>query len=177
MDALEVSVSRVIACLTKSLEACLHKSANAAAKNSLLTEEVGFGLGAERGLKKACSCTAYCKTVSKCHIKSLTGVILLNSYKARSTLACLIFASDGVTGSLGSYHCNIDKLRRLDASEMNVEAVSEHKHIALFKVRLDILLIHICLKLIVDKNHNNVGFFCSLGSGINLKALLLCLSP
>ena len=61
MDALKVSVSRVIACLTQSLEACLHKSANAAAKNCLLTEEVGFGLGAERGLKKACSCTAFAR--------------------------------------------------------------------------------------------------------------------
>ena len=58
MDALEVSISRIIACLTKSLEACLHQCAYTAAKNCLLTEEVCLCLGTEGCLKNTCSCAA-----------------------------------------------------------------------------------------------------------------------
>ncbi len=50
MDALEVSVSRIVASLNQSLETSLHQSANAAAENCLLAEEVGLGLGTEGGL-------------------------------------------------------------------------------------------------------------------------------
>ena len=43
-----------------------------------------------------------------------------------------------------------DVYKRQDASEVDVKAMSEHKHVALFQIWLDVFLVHICLKLIVD---------------------------
>ena len=60
---------------------------------------------------------------------------------------------------------------------MNVEAVSKHQHVALFQVRLDIFLVHISLQLIVDQDHDDICFFCSLCCGIYFKALCLSLCP
>ena len=101
----------------------------------------------------------------------------MNSNEAGNTLTNLIFASYCVTGSLGSNHCNVNVSRRNNLLEVNVEAVSEHKHIACFEVRLDVVLVESSLLLVVDKNHNDVSLFCSFGSCIYFKALCLCFSP
>src|SRR5699024_1118733 len=74
-------------------------------------------------------------------------------------------------------HGNVHVLGRSDASEMNVESVSEHQHVALFQIRLDILLIHISLQLIVDQNHDDIRSLCGLCSCVNLKSLFLSLRP
>ena len=58
---------------------------------------------------------------------------------------------------------------------MNVEAVSKHQHVALFEIRLNILLVHIRLQLIVDQNHNDIRPLRCLGIGLNRNALLLSL--
>ena len=82
-----------------------------------------------------------------------------------------------MTGSLRSNHRNVNVFRRNDAAEVNVEAVREHQHIAFLKVRLNALLVQLCLKLIIDKNHNDVSLLRSLGSCVNLKACVLSLLP
>ena len=86
VNTLEISVSGVVACLNEGLKACLHKSANAAAKDSLLTEEVGLGLGAEGGLKNACACAADAESVCKADLKCITGCILMNCDKTRNAV-------------------------------------------------------------------------------------------
>ena len=86
VDALEVSVSRIVASLNQGLETSLHQSAYAAAKNSLLTEEVSLSLSTEGGLQKTCSCAADTKAICQSFLQSLAGVILLYSYQTRSTL-------------------------------------------------------------------------------------------
>ena len=67
-----------------------------------------------------------------------------------------------MSGSLGSDHGNINVLGRYDTSEMNIETMCKHKHVAFLKVWLDVFLIHICLKLIIDQDHNDVCLFCRL---------------
>ena len=42
VDTLKVSISWIITCLAKCFKTCLHKCANTAAKNRLLTKEVCF---------------------------------------------------------------------------------------------------------------------------------------
>ena len=60
---------------------------------------------------------------------------------------------------------------------MNVEAVSEHQHVALFQIRLDIFFVQLCLLFIIDQDHDNVSLLCSFRRGKDFKALLLCSLP
>ena len=39
--------------------------------------------------------------------------------------------------------------------------MGKHKHVALLEVGLNIVFIHIRLKLIINKNHDNIGFFAA----------------
>ncbi len=101
----------------------------------------------------------------------------MNGYKTGNTLTCLILTSYSVSGTLGRYHCYIHILRRCDAAKVYIKSVSEHKHIARLQIRLNILLIKISLKLIIDQYHDDISFLGSLGCGIYLEALRLSLSP
>ena len=58
--------------------------------------------------------------------------------------------------SLRSDHGNINVLRRYDTSEMNIEAMSKHQHVAFFQVRLDIFFVQSSLLLIIDQDHDDV---------------------
>ena len=177
VDALEVSVSRIITRLNEGLEACLHKSGNAAAQNCLLTEEIGLCLGLIGSLKKSGACSADGKTVCQRKILCLAGVILLHSDQARSTLSCNIFGTDRMAGCLRSDHGNVNILRRNDAAVMDVEAMSEHEHIAFFQVRLDIFAVQLSLLLIIDQDHDDIRLLRSLSCCINFKALFFCPLP
>ena len=46
-------------------------------------------------------------------------------------------------------------------SEVDIEAMCEHQHIAFIQVWFNVFFVHICLQLIVDQNHNDVCLFCS----------------
>jgi hypothetical protein len=177
VDALEVSVSRVIASLAQCLETSLHQSADTAAQNSLFTEQVGLSLGAECGFQNAGSCAADCQTISQCQILCLAGSILLYSNQARNALACLIFRTNGVSRSLRSDHGNVNICRRNDLTEVDCETVSEHQHIARFQVRCNVLLVHCCLLFIIDQNHDDVSLLCGLCCGEYFEALCLSLCP
>ena len=48
------------------------------------------------------------------------------------------------------------------AAEVLFETVSEHKHIARFKIWFDFVLVQVSLLFIVDKNHDDVSLLCSL---------------
>ena len=177
MDALKVRVSRVVACLNQRLEAGLHQSANAAAENCLLAEEVGLGLGTERGLQNACSCAADTECICEADVPSVARCILLDRDEARYALACLILTSDRVTRALRRDHDDVDVLRRLDAAEVNVKAVCKCQGLALGQVRLNALFVQCSLLFIVDENHDDVRSLCSLGACHDLEALCLGLCP
>ena len=177
MDALEVCVSGVIACLDQSLVACLHQSADTAAEDSLLTEQVGLGLGAEVGLQNTSACAADAQCICQTDIPCVAGSILLNSDQAGYALAYLVLGTYGVAGALGSDHDNVNVLGGLDAAEVDVEAVCKSQSLALGQVGLDALLVELCLLLVVDEDHNDISNLCSLCSGHNLETLLLGLCP
>ena len=82
-----------------------------------------------------------------------------------------------MTGALRSNHNNIYILRGLNATEMNVKAVSESKGFALGKVGLDAFLIKLSLFFVVNKNHNNISLSRRFSRGHNGKTLRLSLSP
>ena len=62
-------------------------------------------------------------------------------------------------------------------SEVDSETMSEHQHVALFQVWLDIFFVHCSLFLIVDQDHDDISLFCSLSSGIYFESLCLCFCP
>ena len=137
MDTLKVCVSLIIACLNKCLKSSLHKRTYTAAENCLLTKEICLCLCSEGCLKDTCSCTTDSECISECKVKSLTCCILMYGNKTRNTLTCLILTSYCMARSLRSYHCYINALRWNNLSEMDVETMSEHKHVARLKIRLD----------------------------------------
>ena len=177
VNAFEVSVSRVITSFAQSFETSLHQGTNAAAQNSLFTEQVGFCFGTECGFQNAGSCTADSQTISQCQILSLAGCVLLYSNEARNALACQIFRTNGVTRSLRSDHGNVNVCRRNDLTEVDRKAVSEHQHIARFQIRCNVLLVHCCLLFIIDQNHDDVSLLCSFCCGEYFEALCLSLCP
>ena len=77
-----------------------------------------------------------------------------------------------MTGSLGSDHGNVNVSGRNDASEVDIEAMSKHQHIAGLKIGRYIPFIHICLLFIVYQDHYDISLFCSFSRGIYIKALL-----
>ena len=177
MDALKICISRVIPCFHKGLESCLHQSSNAAAQDSLLTEQIGFRLGLEGRLKKTSSCSADCKAIGKRQVLCLSGIILLDSDQAWGSSSSLIFRPDRVPRSLRRDHGHIDVCRRNDTAIVNIEPVCKHQHVAFLQVRCDVLLVHGCLFLIIDQDHNDICTLCCLRSRVDLKSLLLCLLP
>ena len=177
MDTLKICISRVVSGFAQSLKSSLHQGAYTAAENCLLTEQVCFGLSSEGCLQKTSSCSADSKAVSQCSVQSFSGVILLNSNQARSSFASLILASYCVARCFRSDHSYIYVLRRYDLSEVDSETMSEHQHVALFQVWLDIFFVHCSLFLIVDQDHNDISLFCSLSSGIYFESLCLCFCP
>ena len=177
MDTLEVSVSRIVTSFNQSLETSLHQGTNTAAQYSLLTEQVSLCLSSESCLQNAGSCAADTQSISQSHILCFACVILLNSYQTRNTLACLILGTYSMSRSLRSDHGNVNEFRRFDASEVDVETMSEHQHIALFQVRLDIFFVQLSLFLIVDQDHDDISQLCSLCCCVNFEALCFSFSP
>ena len=55
--------------------------------------------------------------------------------------------------------------------------MSEHQHIALFQVGLDVVLVQISLLLIIDQDHDDVSTLCSFCSGEYFEPLCLSLCP
>ena len=54
---------------------------------------------------------------------------------------------------------------------MNIETMCKHQHVAFFKVRFNVFLVHICLQFIVDQDHDDICLLCSFCCCINLEAL------
>ena len=177
MDTFKVSVSGIISGFHQCFKACLHQCAYTAAEYCLLSEQVGFRLGTEGSFQHACSGAADTQRISQRHILCLSCKVLLYRYQTGNTLAFLIFAAYRMSRSFGSDHGNIHIGRRYDTSEMDVETMCKHQHIALFQIRRNVLFIKLCLFFIVDQNHNDIGLLCSFCSCKHFKALLLCPAP
>ena len=177
MDALEVCISGIVTSLNQCLETSLHQSTYTTAQNSLFTKQIRLGLSSESSLQNTCSCAADTQCISQCQILSLTGCILLYGDQTGNTLTCLVLTPYSMSGTFGSDHGNINVLGRYDTSEMNIETMGEHQHIALFQVGLDVILVQISLLLIIDQDHDDVSTLCSFCSGKYFKSLCLSLCP
>ena len=182
MDTLKVCHLGLVACVYESFKSSLHKLGYAAAKNCLLTKEVGFSFLSEGGFKDTCSACTDTASVCESVVLSLTGVVLVYSDERRNALALLVLCSNGVTGALGSYHDNIDVLLGLNEAVVDIEAVSEHKNVAVLHVRSNLSVVNVSCKLIGNEHHNDVCSLCCILNLHNLEVGVLlsescCLLP
>ena len=177
MDTFEVSISRIISSFHQCLKACLHQCAYTAAKYCLLAEQVCLCLCPEGRLQYACPCSADTCRISKRFIQCLSGRILLYRNQTGNALSNLIFTSHRMSRSLRSDHGHIHVLRRYDLSEMNIESVGKHEHVPFFQIRLNVLLVHGSLLLIIDQDHDDIRLLRRLCRGKYFKSLLHCLGP
>ena len=177
VDTFKVRVSGIVASFYKRFKACLHKRANAAAKNRLFTEKVGFRFRTEVGFENARSRAADTSRVSKTDFKCVARSVLFYCDQARNAFAYLIFATYRMTRALGRYHDNVYVLRGLNAAEMDIEAVRKCKRLTFGKVGFNAFFVKLRLLFVVDKDHDEVRFCSSFRSGHNFHALRFRFCP
>ena len=69
-------------------------------------------------------------------------------------------------------HGDVHISRGNNASEMDIEAMREHEHVAFLQVRLDVLAVQLRLLLVIDQDHDDIRFLRGLSCRIDLEALL-----
>ncbi len=161
MHALEVRVLGRIASLDQGLKTSLHQLADAAAKDSLLAEQIGLGLRAEGGFQDARTAAADACRIRKRGIHCLAGRVLVYANQIRDASALNKLGTDGVARAFGRNHNNIHIRRRNNLLEMDVEAMRKRQRVAGLQVRLDNVLVNVRLLLIGDEHHDDIA----LGSG------------
>ena len=177
MDTLKVCIFRFIACFNKCFKTAKHKVCDTTADNALLTEKVGFSLFIHSGFHYAGSCAAYTSDVSKCNIPGFSCGILFNSDKAGNAFSFNILGTYCVARSLGSCHKYVNSSRRDNLLITDIKAVSKCDSFSFCKVGLDILLIHIRLSFIIDKDHDDVCGFSGFRNSHYIKACFRSLRP
>ena len=177
VDALEVGVFGLVAGFHQRLEAAAHQLDDAAAQDSLLAEQVGFGLVVHGRLHDACARAADARDVRQRGVKAVTGRILLDRDEARHTLAHHIGAADGVAGALRRCHEHVHASRGHNLLVADVEAVREGNRLAFGQVGGNVLLVHVRLTLIVDENHDDIRLLRGFRNGHHVEAVLDCHGP
>ena len=79
--------------------------------------------------------------------------------------------------ALGGDHDDVDVLGGLDVAVVDIEAVRERQGVAGLQVRGNLVCIGLCLQLIGNQDHDEVGLFGSLLGGHDLEARILGLLP
>ena len=176
MEALEVSHLRLVAGFHQGLETSLHESADTAAEDSLLAEEVSFSLILEGSLDSACTGTADTAGISQGQVEALAGSIFLSCENYRHAAAFGESTADQMTRALGSHHEDIHIFGGNDLLEVNIEAMSEGESAAGLEVRGNLVLVDICLLLIRNQDHGDVSLLHSLSHRQYLQAMLLSFS-
>ena len=174
VDTFKVCHFGFVACVNESIEACLHKLCNTAAKNCLFAEEVCFCFFSEACFKNTCSTCADTSRISKSYVLSSAGVVLVNCDKRRNTLTFEVLASYCVTGALRSDHNNVDVLCRLNEVKVDIETVSEAENVAFLHVRSNLSVVNISCKFIGNEHHNYVCCLCRIFNFHYLEVRMCC---
>ena len=175
--ALEVRELGRIASLSQGLKASLHKLNEAAAKDSLLAEEVFLGLLRESRLNDAGTGTADAPAIGHGDIPRIASSVLSDACEVRHARALGELTAHNVARALGSTHDDVNVLGSLDVAIVDIEAMRESERIASMQVRGNVLLVNLGLQLVGNKNHDDVSFLGSLVLEHDLQASFFSLSP
>ena len=168
---LEVGHLGLVAGLGEGLEAVHDQLRGAAAEDSLLAEEVGFGLFGEGGLDDAGAGAADGLGVGQGQFLGLAGRVLLDGDQVRHAAAGFELAAHDVARALGGDEGDVDVGRRLDVAVADVEAVAEEQGVAGLQVRGDVLGVDVALDLVRGEDHDQVGFGDGVGDVEDAQAL------
>ena len=101
------------------------------------------------------------------------GGILVDGNEVRHTAALGEGAAHEMTGALGGDHDHVNVCRGHDLLEVDVETVGEHEGIASLQMRGNLVLVHIGLHFVGQKDHDEVSLLAGFGNAHGLKAVLL----
>ena len=177
MADLEVGNLGLVAGLNQGLEAGLDQVRDAATQDSLLAEQVGFGLLGEGRLDDAGAGAADGLRVGEDQIPGLAGGVHLDGDDVRGALALGVGLADLVAGTLGGDHDHIVTLGDLNVAVADVEAVCEEKGGTFLQVGGNLLGVHGALDLVGQQQRDDVALGDGLGHVLDLKARGLSLGP
>ena len=174
---LEECALLLVAGLDQCFEGGLDQGRKAAAKDHLLAEEVRLALFAEGCLKHAGAGAADSLGVGQGDLVSNLRGVLVDGDQTRHAAAFGEHAADEMARALGRNHRDVNKWRRIDLLEVDIEAVREHQHLAFGQVRLHALLVDSFLHMVRGKHHDDVRFFGRLLHVDNPQTLLFSELP
>ena len=177
MQHLEVRQFRRYPASTITSNPVLTSSSCAPTQHGLLAEQVGFGLVLERGLDDAGAGAADALRVRERQRLAFALRILFHRNKTRHTLAVDELAAHQVSRPFRRHHADGHVRRRLDQPEVDVEPMPEKQRVAVFEVRLDLVLEDVRLRGVGRQKHDHVGPLRHLRGRVDLEALLGDLVP
>ena len=132
VKALEISHLRLIAGIDKRFESGPDQFAQAPAEDHLLAEEIGLGLLPETGFNDTGPGAADGLRMGERQLQRPSRGVLMNGHEARDSAAFHKLRADERARAFGRHHVNIDFLRRLDVTKMNVKPVRKKECLTRF---------------------------------------------
>ena len=173
MKNLKIGHLRLVTSFDKGFESGLDQCRSAATKNGLLTEEICLCLLLEGRLKDAGACAADALGPGEGCLLGLAALVLIDSDECGYSLAFLVLATDGVTGTLGSDHDDVDMLGWFDRLEVDRKTVTEEEGVARVEIRSDILLVDTWDREIRHGDKDHIGALHGLRRVIDFETELL----
>src|ERR1051326_2216517 len=156
MEAFEIGDFWLVSRFDQRLEGHFYQRADASAKDGLLAEEIAFGLFFESRFDNACFEVACSPRIRERVLLRLTAGILMNGQKARHAHTFNKQLTHTMPGRFRGNHRDVNKRRRRDPAEMDVETMSKHQGLTFAKMRLNGRLIDSPLLLIRNEDHDHV---------------------
>ena len=156
VHGLEVRELGLVAGLDQRLERHLHQGRRPAAQHRLLAEQVGLGLLGEGRLEDTGTGRADRPRVGEHPPAGGARRIAMDGEQGRHPAAGLVHAPEQVAGALRRDHPDVDDARRIDAREVDVEAVREHQQLAGPQVRGDVGVVDGLLGRVRHEDHHDV---------------------
>ncbi len=175
MQTFEVGHFRRVACLNERFETGLDQLDSTATQNSLLTEQVGFGLILERSFDDAGTTAAHTAGVGQRNVLGIAGRVLEDRDQVRNTAALDELRAHSMARRFRCDHDDVKVSTRNDLVVVDSKAVSEGQGSALLQVGLNLGLVQLRLEFVRGQDHDNVSC-CNSGRHIaDLQAMGLSL--
>src|SRR6476659_654019 len=174
MKAFEVGHLGGIASFHQRLKSRLNERRCSSTEDSLLAEEISFGLFLEGGLNHAATGSTDALRPGEGDLFRIFPSVLVDGNQRRHTFALGELPAHDVSRSLRCYHDDVNVLWRDDGLEVNAETVSKEKGFPGSEIRGNVLLIGGRLFGVRNSHHDHVGKSDRLTGVIDCKSIVLC---
>ena len=156
VHAFEISHFGLITRFDEGFETRLDEVADAAAKNGLFAEEVGFGFFFEGRLDDAAASSADSLSISKTNRLFAIAAFVVESDEAGDAAAFDVFGANEVTRTLRSDHDRAIAFGKIELPVMNVEAVRRDDDRVGLEVRTDLFAEDLALDFVGKRDDDQV---------------------